>query len=604
MTVRPLATDVVLLVGNPNVGKSTLFASLTGARQPVMNAPGTTIEVREGTWHGSIVDTPGTYGLVARTPGELVAVDAINANPDAVALVLLDASALARSLYLLAQVGRDRPVAAALVMTDVARSRGVHIDPARLGMLLDIPVVPIDPRTGDPDGHLADAVASARPLRGVPERREDPLEAAGALFEWVEPLVAQLELAEPVRHTRSDTVDRVLLNPWFGIPVFLVSIWLLFELTTRAAGPLMSLIDRGVVVAADTARGRLGPGWLEGLLVDGVLVGVGTVATLLPVLAMVYLALAVLEDSGYLARAAFLADRWMRTLGLDGRAMLPLVIGFGCNVPAVAATAALPSARQRVVTGLLVPWTTCAARLPVYVLLAEACFPEHAGAAIFAMYVLSMGLVVGGGLVLRHTALRQEQREPLLLVLPPYQRPRLAAIGASVWHRVRAFMIGAGRVVVIALTVLWALMAIPVGAPVATPEHSLYGAGARAIAPVFAPAGFDDWHVSAALAGGFVAKEVVIGAFAQSSAVDDGTQDLSTAVREALDESSGGAPAAAGLALMVFVLGYTPCVTTVAEQWRRFGPRWTLIGVAGQLLVAWSLAVAVFQGVEWLGRFR
>jgi ferrous iron transport protein B len=597
-----MTDDVVLLVGNPNVGKSTLFASLTGARQPVMNAPGTTVEVCEGTWHGNLLDTPGTYGLVARTPGERVAVDAIAANPHAVAVVLLDASALARSLYLLAQVGRDRPVVAALVMTDVAHARGVHIDAVRLGRLLDVPVVPIDPRTGDPDGNLAAAVDAARPLHDVPDHCEDPLESAEALFEWVEPIVAQLELAEPVRDTRSDAVDRVLLNPRFGIPIFLASIWLLFELTTKAAGPLMSLIGQGVSAVADAARGWLGPAWLEGLLVDGVLVGVGTVATLLPVLAVVYLALAILEDSGYLARAAFLADRWMRTLGLDGRAMLPLVIGFGCNVPAVAATATLPSKRQRVVTGLLVPWTTCAARLPVYVLLAEACFPEHAGTAIFAMYLLSIGLVIAGGLVLRHTALRREVREPLLVVLPPYQRPSLATIGASVWDRVRGFAIGAGKVIVVTLTVLWALMAVPVSGHEATPEHSLYGAGARAIAPVFAPAGFDDWHVSAALASGFVAKEVVIGAFAQSYVVDGSTKGLPQAVHDALDESSGGAPAAAGLALMVFVLGYTPCVTTVAEQWRRFGPRWTLIGVVGQMLVAWSLAVAVFQGASWLER--
>jgi ferrous iron transport protein B len=251
-----------------------------------------------------------------------------------------------------------------------------------------------------------------------------------------------------------------------------------------------------------------------------------------------------------------------------------------------------------VLTGLLVPWTTCAARLPVYILLAGVFFPEHAGTAIFAMYVVSLLLVALGGLVLRRTAFRDLGREPLLLVLPVYQRPRLRAIALSVWTRVRSFAIKAGRIIVITLTVMWALMAIP-GEPGGGVQHSLYGLGAQAIAPVFAPAGFDDWHMSAALATGFVAKEVVVGSLAQSYAVDEtetgAGSELGDALRATLDESSGGAPAAAALALMVFVLGYAPCLATASEQVRRFGARWTMAGIGIELTVAWLIAVAVFQ---------
>lgn len=604
-----MSLPVVAIVGRPNVGKSTLFNRLTGSRQRVMNAPGTTVELRVGTWLGPLIDLPGTYSLVSRSPDEHVVTDTLAAQPDAVAVVVLDATALSRSLYLLAQVGAHRPVVAAVTLLDVAADRGSAVDTDRLAELLGVPVVALDPRRGDADGALARAIPAARRLATAPSGAaasatgapagesllSTELEDMEQLFAWVDGVAHQLGTPAPARRTRTDAVDDVLLNPWFGAPVFLAALWLLFELTTSAAAPLMGLVTRGVTAVADAARGALPDGWVEGLLVDGVLVGVGTVLTFLPLLAVVYLALALLEDSGYLARAGFLADRWMRTLGLDGRAMLPLVIGFGCNVPGVAATQTLPNARQRLLTGLLVPWTTCAARLPVYVLLAAVFFPEHAGTAIFGMYLLSLGLVIAGGLIARQTAFRGLRREPLLLVLPAYQRPRLRPIVSSVWVRVRSFALKAGSIIVATLTVMWVLMAVHVDDAAPGVEGSLYGAAAQAAAPVFAPAGLDDWHITAALASGFVAKEVVVGSLAQSYAAGDDGEALGEGIRETLRASSDGAPAAAALALMVFVLGYTPCLATVSEQWRRFGARWTLGGMAFQVGVAWLLAVVVFQ---------
>lgn len=618
-----VATDVatVLLVGNPNVGKSTLFNTLTGARQSVMNAPGTTVELHVGTWRGtglSIVDLPGTYSLIPRTPDEVVVRETLAARDDAVALVVVDATALSRSLYLLAQAGADRRVAVAVTMLDVARTGGHAPDLDRLRALLDVPVVAVDPRGGAGLDALAGAIGDARPLTGVPATAGlEPLEAADRLFGWVDATITQLDPPVPAPRTRSDRVDRALLNPWLGGPVFLLAMWALFQLTTTAAAPVMGLVDGGVTAVADAARDALAgaPTWVSGLLVDGVLVGVGTVATFLPLLAIIYVALALLEDSGYLARAAVLADRLMRVIGLDGRAMLPIVIGFGCNVPAVAATQTLPTSRQRLLTGMLVPWTTCAARLPVYVLLAGVFFPEHAGTAIFAMYVLSLVLVVVGGLALRRTVFRDLRKEPLLIVLPAYQRPHLRGIARSVWSRVQGFAIKAGSIIVATLTVVWVLMAVPVGGAEAQGEavpvqDSLYGATAQAIAPAFGPAGFDDWHFSAALITGFVAKEVAVGALAQSYAVaDDAVADngsgssgeLGEHLRATLEASSGGHAAAAALAFMVFVLGYTPCLATASEQWRRFGGAWTLRMVGMQLGVAWLMAVTVFQVGSRLG---
>ncbi len=615
----------VVLVGNPNVGKSTLFNRLTGARQRVVNAPGTTVELQQGRWRAvgaDVVDLPGTYSLLARSPDEQVAADRVlgrghHAAPD-LAVVVLDATAPSRTLYLLAQVAEAGcSVVVAVTLGDVALAAGHPLDAVALAGVLGVPVVAVDPRTGAGTGALTDAViralrtrphvrglplpASSRPAAPSPSAdREHPVSSrrsgvrdptgcsrsaegevcedrllshADELFSWVAGVVAAATVPPaPPRPTRSDRVDAVLLHPWVGIPAFLVVMWGLFQVSTAVAAPLMALaadlVSGPVAGAVSAVLGALGlgGGWFEGLLVDGVLAGVGTVLAFAPLMAVMFLAMAVLEDSGYLARAAFVADRGMRAIGLDGRALLPLVVGFGCNVPALAALRTLPDARQRLLTGLLVPYTSCSARLTVYVLLASAFFPGSAGTVIFAMYVASVALVVVGGLVARRTAFRDVRPQPLLLILPAYQRPRIGALLRSAGQRVAAFVTSAGRVIVLTLTVVWALMAIPVGGqhPVGDVpvSDSVFGATAQAVAPVFASAGFDDWHASAALMTGFVAKEVVVGSFAQTYAMDAAAPESDAALGEQLratfESSSGGHGQAAALAFMVFVLAYTP----------------------------------------------
>ncbi|MCL2091962.1 MAG: ferrous iron transport protein B [Micrococcales bacterium] len=633
-------TAVVALVGNPNSGKSTLFNSMTGARQAVVNAPGTTVEVASGTWKAAgvrLLDLPGAYSLLARSPDEevtarTVAGEGLDGPPDLVVMVL-DASALSRSLYLAGQVGLSgAATVVAVTMTDVARSRGVTVDAAALAQRLGVPTVVVDPRTGAGTDRLVTVVRDAlttpphlRLTAGTPDGTSPhgqtadqapvhPLTQADArfgdveaLFAWVAEVQAQVASAPAARPSRSDRVDAWLLRPWVGAPVFLAVLWAVFQLVTVVAVPVMDAMGwlvtdwfGGWVVRGLEALSA--PVWLTGFVADGLLVGVATVASFAPLMVVVFFAVGLLEDSGYLARASFVADRAMRRLGLDGRAVLPIVVGFGCNLSALVSLRTLPSVRQRMLTALLLPFTSCTARLAVYLMLATVFFGDHAGTVVLAMYLLSALLVVGIGLLLRRTGFRDLGHEPLVLALPAYQRPRLRGLVTSTVTRTSAFVTTAGKVIVATLAVVWLLMAVPVtgGHPVGDvpTSDSLYGRAADAVAPVLAPAGFGDSGAVSALGTGIVAKEVVVGSLAQaygSGGSDSADDSWTEGMRTTFERTSGGHGAVAALAFLVFVLAYTPCLATVAELKRQVGWRWTAGSVAGSLLLAWTLAVLVFQ---------
>ncbi|MDU0478910.1 ferrous iron transport protein B [Staphylococcus chromogenes] len=623
-TIAPEGTPIVALVGAPNSGKSTVFNALTGARVKTGNWPGTSVEVSRGLWrhadHGDldVIDFPGTYSLDPLSPDEELTREMLIERPVAerpdVVVVLVDATAPARGLNLAMQVAEEPyRVVVALTKQDIAKNQGLDVDPEKLAVALRMPLVEVNARRDQGLVELRAAVDHAM----TQEPRQIRLDAdVDKRFADIDTAIKHAVVEREAGETLSQRIDRIALHPFFGPLIFLAVMWAVFMITTKVAAPLQDGLEALITGPfSDAARALLEAVHLDhplvtGLLVDGLIGGVGMVLTFAPLLALMFLCLAVLEDSGYMARAAVVTDRVMRAIGLPGKAFIPIVVGFGCNVPAVSATRVLGSAHHRIMTSLLIPFTSCSARLIVFLMLATVFFPENAGTAVFAMYVLSIVLVVVTGLLLRKTLWRAMPDEALVIDLPTYQFPTVKLALSVMWTRLQAFLRTAGGIIVTTVVVVWLMMAIPVTGQHSIAEEGLdpadsaYGAVSKVIAPAFAPAGFDSWSLAGPLITGFVAKEALISTWAQTYAVEDVTDaapeeqaesPLAVNIRQDFEEASGGHALAAVWAYMIFLLAYTPCVATIAAQRREIGWKWTLFGFAIQLVAAWVLAIAAFQ---------
>lgn len=625
-SARP-GSPIVALVGAPNVGKSTLFNALTRSHVDVGNWPGTTVEIGRGAWKDrqstfeyDVIDLPGAYSLDAVSPDEELTRDLLvnvppEERPDLV-IVVADSSRLTRSLYIVTQLqDLGQRTLLVLTMADIAQRRGILVEAESLSHALGLPVVAVDPRHRRGLDALAVATAGilATPTpTPTTSRPDDRLAQADDNFARAAAAV-QAAVRPGASHggTWSDRIDRWALAPVLGPLLFLAVMWLVFQATTTVAAPLQDILDvffTGPVTTGAIALLSLvglDGTWVEGFIVNGLIAGVGMLLTFVPLMAIMFILLSLLEDSGYMARAAVVTDRTMRAIGLPGRAFLPLVVGFGCNVPAISATRVLPNAHHRILTALLVPFTSCTARLAVYVLVATIFFPDWAGTVVFIMYVISIVLVVLVGLALRSTLWRTMGSEPLILDLPPYQRPTVRVTSSVTWLRLKGFLRTASGIIVATVAAVWFLQALPApgqaGAFGDIPvSDSVYAATAGVIAPVFDPAGFGEWETTSALIVGFIAKEAVISSWSQTYATEEpeSTDDpsaLGTMIKADFEQSSGGHTTAAVWAFLVFLLAYTPCVATVAAQRREIGLRWSLFGVALQLSLAWILAVAIFQ---------
>ncbi len=479
---------------------------------------------------------------------------------------------------------------------------------------------------------------------------EDPaLLVADARYGWVQGVLrATVTTRQGARFAFSQALDRLVTHRWLGLPLFFLVMLLVFHLVVNVADPFIAWTEG---VFQGPVRHALlwilaqlhAPHWLRALVVEGVLAGVGSMMTFLPGLTLLYIFLAWLEDSGYMARVAFVMDRAMRAFGLHGKAFLPLLLGLGCNVPAVYATRTLERYRDRLVTALIIPFMSCSARLPVYLIFGLAFFRTATVWVVWGLYLLGLGVALASAWILQKVLLPPEPPAPFVLELPPYHWPNVRVIGRQVARQVRAFVVQAGTVIVGISVVLWLLMNLPWG--VQHPRASYFGRLSQALAPALAPLGFGRWEAAGALLTGMVAKEVVVSTMGQiylgelnpatadlnPPTSDDWQADLTllgpgllAAGREAFAQLVGRAqPAAwsaapedagsltaalrrhftpaAALAFMVFTLLYVPCMATLAAQYQEFGPRWAAFALGYQLSVAWVLAWGTYHLARGLG---
>lgn len=390
----------------------------------------------------------------------------------------------------------------------------------------------------------------------------------------------------------SDKIDRVIVNRWLGIPIFLAVMYGMFQFTFTLSAPLMDWISAGFDFIATRAVG-ISPDWLGSLIGNGIIGGVGTVLTFVPPIFLLFIAIAVLEDSGYMARAAFVMDRLMHKIGLHGRSFIPMILGFGCNIPAIMATRTIENRRDRLITILINPLMSCGARLPIYILLAGAFFPAYRGLVVFSMYLIGIILAILMALIFRKWLLPAPIGH-FVMELPPYRLPTITGVLVHMWERGKHFLIKAGTIIAGVVILVWLLSSMPWGVQYAGPD-SWIGYLGRLIAPIFGPCGFGQWQAAVSLFFGLLAKETVVGTMGAIFAVKEG--GLGVAIASQL----GWTPLIA-FSFMVFSLLYVPCVATIAtikaetNSWK-----WPAFTVGYELVLAWIMATLIYQIGRLLG---
>lgn len=697
-----MAVREIALIGNPNCGKTSLFNQLTGSRQIVGNWPGVTVERKTGQLQlGSetvqVTDLPGLFSLGdGGAEDEAVARSYLSTTPPGLVLNLIDARQLERQLYLTLQlIELGLPLVVLLSMSDLARQDGVTIDTAALQQQLGVPVIEI----------VAHRPAGVEPLRRVLQQPWPAAPAALPYAPAVESAIAalaerglgrfaalsQLEGAhgaavdgvDEVRSTlaatygddadiavadarysvighiaqhvlrhhaprRDQHIDRWVLNRVLGLPIFLFIMYLMFSWSVNVGGAFVDAFDGVAGAVFVSGVDRLlqfvhAPAWLSLMVAHGLGEGVRTVASFIPTLACLYLALGALEDCGYLARAAFVIDRLMRALGLPGRAFVPMMVGFGCNVPAVMATRTLDGRPSRILASMMIPFMSCGARLPVYVLFATAFFPTSGGRVVMTLYLAGLAVAMLTGLLLRPLLMRADTGSAIL-ELPRWHTPNVRNVLRQAWHRLSGFIVGAGKLIVPMVLVVNMLSSIDTSLHLRpdAPDDSLLAGAARAVTPALGGIGLqqDNWPATVGLLTGILAKEAVAGTlFASYSRLaglneeDAGTSTVLGEVKDALAtvpvhltelgqrvtdplgvhqaeadataQARAAAPAMselrerfgtpeAAFAYLLFVLLYTPCVAALSALRSEVGWRWMLVSAG------WTLGVAYL--VAWLYR--
>ena len=608
----PGRIHTVALVGPPNSGKSTLFNRLTGLRQKVANYPGVTVEQRVGRLNGigrpdlTLIDLPGIYGLDTYSEDARVAVDVLHGEmpgtpvPDAILLVL-DSLHLRRQLMLAAPVlALGLPTLVLLNMSDLMEARGGVIDSLALAQELGVPVAKISATRGaglDAVNHFLNRKSEPDPSV-APTKIELPVVGNLRSYrQWAHGISTRTKYKAPVSNQATKRIDGVLLHPLWGPLVFLAVVFAVFQVVFSIGQPLSDGLGNVLNAAGDRVGLLLGHGWLESLAIDGVWRGVASVLVFLPQILLLFLFIGVLEDSGYLARAALIADRVMRSIGLNGKAFIPLLSAYACAVPAIMATRTIENKRDRFATILVAPFMTCSARLPIYMLMIAAFIPNKPilgdffglrAAVMLSLYVLGFIAALATAWLLKSSILKASSA-PFILELPQYRLPTFRSLGLRLVDRGKVFLRQAGTVILLVTLVLWILSHVPTHTTLA---ESIIGRLGHFIEPVIRPLGFN-WKIGIGLLTSVMAREVIVGTLGTLYGADPATQSLGLQAALRHDLTLGGA-----MALVVFFAFAMQCTSTLAIVRRETNSwRWPALQFAYMSVLAYVAALATNQAI-------
>jgi len=563
----------VALVGNPNVGKTALINALTRGSFIVGNFPGVTVEKKEGKAkiNGKevvFVDLPGIYSFQTKSLDEEITKKyLIEESPDLV-INVIDAANLERNLYLTLELADfGIPMIIVLNMIDEAEKKGIQIDEKKLSEILKVPVVKTIASKGVGIDELKKEI-----LNGglIPKRFGRNLEEKVKIAEEIARKVLKISKQ---KKDFNEMLDEVFMDKHLGVPIFLSIMWMMFVFTYNVAQPFVDALDLTFSTISEKISGD---GWLRNLLGEGVVRGVGSVLVFLPNIAFLFLFLSLLELSGYLPRAVYLADSFMSRFGLSGRSIISLIMGFGCNVPAILSTRSIEDNKIRIATLLVNPFMSCSARLPIYILFVSAFFSRNGSVVMMGIYLIGIFVALISALVFRKTILKGETE--FIIELPPYRMPILKDIWILTWNRTKHFLEKAGTIILIMSVILWFIT----NYPSSEIENSYAGVIGKTVQPLFSPFGWD-YGLVLSLVMGFIAKEVVVETI--------GVMGLN------VDEIMTPAQA---LGFMVFTLLYMPCFATIVAIKTEAGIKWAVFSIIYSFLIAYSMAFMIMEVGSWL----
>ena len=626
----------VALTGNPNTGKSTIFNELTGARQKIGNWPGVTVDkkvgyVRHNDKDIMIVDLPGTYSVNARSPEERIVIDYLMENHTDLVVDVVDSSNIERNLFLTLQLlEKGIPLIIDLNMQDEAKKRGIKIDVKKLENFLGFPVLLTVARDGSslknmlnvftsismdgygPSEKLQAHIAKVKEIEStVTDEKARQEQLIELRYGFIDEIIRESVTFSHVGATTSEKIDHVLANGILAIPAFLLIMYAVFQITFEWIGqPIADFVDELVNDqflgwASDTLADAGVADWMQSLVCDGIIGGVGSVITFVPLIFILFFCLSFLDGTGYMARVAFIMDPIMRRCGLTGKGVMPLMMGFGCGVPSIMGARALDTEKDRMLSIMAAPFLTCGAKLPIMALFAAMFFPDDAANVVFAMYVVGVVMAIVSTKLLSHTTFKDDN-STFLLELPPYRMPDMKTVLLETWDKGKGYLVKAGTIIFLGCVILWFLSAFNSDGMVEDLNDSFLAAIGSVIGSLFVFQGFGNWEAGAAVLSGILAKESVVSTIGILYGMPDISAEAEDAVETAETMLSTGMGSAftplSAIAFMVFSQLYTPCVTALGTIKKEAGGfKWMVFAAVYMFVLAWVVSLLVYQIGSLLG---